>query len=487
MNHLLSTSKTLLTLLLVLSTTVIFHSCIKDQGFFDDNLIPVGEQDNPFTDTPKEVVITNIFGSVVDENDNPIANSDVSLNTLRGVRTTTTDEYGNFLYTKVMVVKSGALLKVRQAGKFEAFRKMNVTADSYNYTKIKLLQKNILGAFSSNTGGTAQTVNSAKVKLAANSVRHKNGENYMGDVEVAMSWINPTAEDLAERMIGDLSGIDENGKQVALGTFGMLNVELLGENGEELQLKEGMPATLTFPVPSKILSQAPPTIPLWSFDENLGTWVEEGFATLQGNTYVGEVAHFSAWNVDIKQGSISVTGKVFTRVNEEDIVIPYLQVFVEIEGVRRVGGFLDDSGEFEFYNFPANTVFTLSILDPCGGVLWEEELGPYASNTDLGAIIILAPENNFVTISGSGTNCNGEPLEEGYVNFTLNDISIIYPLQENGNFEFKDLKDGTYFLEVSMLSFKTFRLNILELPKENGKAFEMTLSEDSETLSTVEV
>jgi len=140
-----------------------------------------------------------------------------------------------------------------------------------------------------------------------------------------------------------------------LGTFGVLNVELLGKNGEELQLKEGMPATLS--VPNEILAQVPPTIPLWSYDESLATWIEESFAVLQDGFYVGEVAHFSSWNVDTKTDPISVRGKVFVQVDEDEIEAPYLQVYVNIEGVQ-VGGYLDDSGEFEFHNFPTNTVLS---------------------------------------------------------------------------------------------------------------------------------
>ncbi|MEZ4887484.1 MAG: astroprincin family protein [Chitinophagales bacterium] len=438
MNSFAFTSKTLLFLLLFISTTAIFHSCLKEQNFIDTPLTPLNGTEPFTTPTSREIVVTSIFGLVVDENDNPVANSEVSLQTIRGIKTTTTDAQGNFLYSNVMVLKEGALLKVAQSGMFDAFRKMSLTKNSYNYTKIKLLDKNIIGSISAIEGGTLQDVSSsAKVQLNANSVRYENGEDYTGDVEVVMSWIDPTAEDLASRMVGDLSGIDKEGKPVALGTFGMLNVELLAGNGKELQLKEGISTTLSFPVPAEILNQAPPTIPLWSFDENLGTWVEEGTAALENGFYVGEVGHFSSWNVDIKTNPISVRGKVFVRMNEEDMEIPYLEVLVDIEGIAQVGGFLDDSGEFEFYNFPANTAFTLSILSVCGEILWEEELGPYASDTELETIVVQSADSNFVTVSGSGVDCDGNAVENGDVKFELNSIvSSFYPLQENGTFEF---------------------------------------------------
>ncbi|MGB0932596.1 MAG: hypothetical protein ACPGVB_17560, partial [Chitinophagales bacterium] len=265
-----------------------FHSCVKDEDLIGIEKIVLPNA--------KELIQTNIFGLVVDENDLPIRDSEVLLKTDKGFEATTTDEDGNFKYFDVRVVREGAYLKVRQSGKFEGFRKMNVTPNSYNYTKIKLLDKTIIGTVSSTTGGTLSHSSNATIQLSANSVRYENGGEYTGNVNVAMAWIDPTASDLPERMVGDLSGVDIEGEEVYLGTYGMLNVELLADNGDELQLKDGSPATLSFPVPDKIRSQAPATIPLWAYNEDLGTWLEEGSATLQGGFYVGDVAHFSSWN-----------------------------------------------------------------------------------------------------------------------------------------------------------------------------------------------
>lgn len=415
----------------------LFQACIKDQDFIEQPAVPSNQIELTNPDYPDEWIRTNVFGLVVDENENPVANSQVSLKTIHGDKTTTTDEKGGFIYNKVTVWKNSTVLKVRQTGKFEAFRKMNVTADSYNYTKIKLLNKTIAGVLPAIQGGTAEDLlSSAKVELPSNGIRQANGEIYTGGVGVVMDWIDPTAEDLADRMVGDLSGIDENGRQVALQTFGMLNVELLDEDGEELQLEEGKMATLSFPVPDEIIAQAPPTIPLWSFDEELGTWVEEGTATLENGFYVGEVSHFSSWNVDWKGERIRLRGEVLTRINSEDIIAPYLHVLVTIGGMQQIGGFLDDSGEFEFYNFPADEVFTLSVLGACGEVLWEEELGPFASNTELETIVVLPNQNSFTVVAGVAQDCDGNVVMDGYVEFDLNNASTIHMLEEDGSFEF---------------------------------------------------
>lgn len=426
--HFFSYSKKIFLLLLIIGMTTFFHSCVKDEDFGKEviNLPPA-----------KKLVTTNIFGLVIDENNNPIVDSEVLLKTDAGFEATTTDENGNFLYRNVRVASDGAFIKVRQFGKFEGFRKMNVTPDSYNYTKIKLLDKTIVGTISSSTGGTVTHPSSAKLELLSNSVRYENGGDYTGNVNVAMSWIDPTASDLPARIVGDLSGVDNQGKEVLLGTYGMLNVELLADNGDELQLKDGSPATLSFPVPAEIRGNAPSTIPLWSYNEDFGVWFEEGSATLQGEFYVGDVAHFSAWNCDYKGDRISVTGKVISRnTSGEDVVTPFLQIYVDVEGILRRGGFLDSSGEFEFFNFPANEVFTLTILDRCDNVIFEEQLGPYANDTDLGTIVVQGANTDFVTVTGSATDCNNVLISEGYIDFVLDSLHFIYPLDENGTFEF---------------------------------------------------
>ncbi len=422
------TSKKLLALLLIMSMTTFFHSCVKDQDIAVDTII---------LPDSKELIQTNIFGLVVDENDLPVRDSEVLLKTDKGFEATTTDEDGNFKYFDVRVVREGAFLKVRQSGKFEGFRKMNVTPNSYNYTKIKLLDKTIIGTVSSTTGGTLSHSSNATIQLSPNSVRYENGGEYTGNVNVAMAWIDPTASDLPERMVGDLSGVDIEGEEVYLGTYGMLNVELLADNGEELQLKSGNPATLSFPVPDKIRSQAPSTIPLWAYNEDLGTWLEEGSATLQGGFYVGDVTHFSSWNCDYKGERITVIGKVISRNSTgQDVEAPFLQVFVSIEDVLTKGGYLDNSGEFEFYNFAANEVFTLTIKDRCDNIVFEQEFGPFSSDTDLGTIVVQPTADNFITVTGIGTDCDDVAISDGYIQFELDDLTFIYPLETDGTFEF---------------------------------------------------
>ncbi len=58
---------------------------------------------------------------------------------------------------------------------------------------------------------------------------------------------------------------------------------------------------------------------------------------------------------------------------------------------------------------------------------------------------------------------------------------------EDGHFEIKNIKDGNFYLEISMLSYETYRDQDLRLPQDFGKNYEITLVSAAELLQTVEV
>jgi hypothetical protein len=97
---------------------------------------------------------------------------------------------------------------------------------------------------------------------------------------------------------GDLSAVDENGKNVRLETFGAIDVTLKDANGQTLNLAPGKTAEVKLSVPPSMLASAPPKIPFFSYDEDRGLWMQEGEAGLVGGMYQGTVKHFSAFNAD---------------------------------------------------------------------------------------------------------------------------------------------------------------------------------------------
>jgi len=390
---------------------------------------------------PQEIISSTLYGRVLDEANEPIVDAVVKYHTGTQRQQLTTDDEGYFLLADVENRGSAAFLSVTSPGKFEAFRKFSLLQDQTNYTEIKMMNREIIGSVSSSTGGILTQKDGAVIDLPAKGIVDMNGVVYTGEVDVAMAWIDPSSEDLGERMVGDLSGIDEDGEIQSLSSMGMLQVELIGEDGTLLNLAEGEIATLTFPVPSSMMHIAEPVIPLWSYDEQAGFWIEEGEAYLEGNTYVGDVTHFSSWNVDYKSDPIEITGKVQWEIPSENggastyIGGGYLQMYVCSETIGRKGGWLTADGAFRFYNFPKDIKFTIKIFDECSNAIFEKEFGPYSEDQDLGVITAEGSTSSVIKITGNAVNCVGDPVTNGMVNLTQEGRGKRYPINSDGTFE----------------------------------------------------
>ena len=110
-------------------------------------------------------------------------------------------------------------------------------------------------------------------------------------------------------MPGDWGATDPVGNGRVMESWGAGTVDLLG-GGHHYNLRPGATATLTIPIHSSQLAfpaAIAPTIPLLTYDEKAGLWRQEGVANRVGNTYVGKVKHFSAFNMDqLKVGQACV-------------------------------------------------------------------------------------------------------------------------------------------------------------------------------------
>lgn len=119
-------------------------------------------------------------------------------------------------------------------------------------------------------------------------------------VQVSRSTIDVEAPD---GMPGDLTVINQSGDVQAMETYGAGFTEITAGGKEyNLDAKNGATAEVTVPVPPSVLASGvslPPTVPLLSYDETRGVWLEEGVATRTGNAYRAQVRHFSAYNIDL--------------------------------------------------------------------------------------------------------------------------------------------------------------------------------------------
>ncbi len=402
-----------------------FFQCQKDLSYSGEPdpipNVPVINIVNP------EPITANLQGNVVDENNQPAAGVNIRV----GNKAAITDVNGYFRILNAPLDKKSALVVAERSGYFKGYRLFAATSGTNNVA-IKLVKKNLAGTVSGATGGNASLSNRSKIVLPVNGVViASSGAVYTGNVKVYASYIDPTANDISTTIPGSFAATDKNNSRVTLSSYGMLAVELESDAGEKLQIKSGLKATLTTAIPASVLSSAPATIALWSIDEQTGLWKEEGTATKQGNTYVGEVSHFSFWNCDVPMNAVYVSMKLQT-IDSLPIVYGVVKITVLDSTNRYAFGWTDSLGQVSGA-VPSNVALKIEVLDPCFNAVFTQNVLPLSQNTDLGTITVTST-TSINTIKGILLNCSGLPVTNGYAIITVNNIARYAATDTNGEF-----------------------------------------------------
>ena len=309
---------------------------------------------------PADMKMSALSGFVYDSYGNPLQNVQVT----SGTEALLTGSDGGFVLDKVNTVDGRSIVKFSCSGYFDVVRSMpNVDSDvwevvmssTYSYSNEKVASS---GRYSYQDI-SVQTDQGMTVDLQANGFKFADSGEPLTSydyVTAQILYLSPDDNDFATMMPGgDLAAVDADKDQVQLVSYGMVCVNI-SSNGRKVQLADGKPATVTFPVPDKFKdSEIPAEIPLWSFDEEKGLWVYEGVATYDNekNVYVGTVTHFSWVNLDYpeKRATLKVNLK-----DEAGNVIP--NQAVDIDGQRAY--FTDVNGVVECY-VPINTDFYVTV------------------------------------------------------------------------------------------------------------------------------
>ena len=407
------------TLLLIIISAIVYTACQKQYSL-----------DLPTTSSTKSIT-ASVTGKVTDNNHLPVSGAIVK----SGTASTTTDVNGYFRFPNINIKDPDlAYVTVEKSGFFLGSRTYITTKGSNGYVAIQLIKKNVAGTFFSGTGG-AVTVpdNGGKIDFQPSSIVNASSKStYAGTVSVAAFYINPAASDFQEMMPGALRGIATDNKQVGLQSFGMLAVELTGGSGEKLQLGTDKTATLTFPIDAGLQSQAPATIPLWSFNEGTGLWQQEGTATKQGNNYVGTVTHFSFWNCDFPQPIFKFQAKY---INQDGIPLSHVKIIIKTvdDTITTSGyGFTDSAGVINGM-IPSTKTLLMTVYNLCGDPLDIRHIGPFIGEVNVGTFTVKTAANASVRFTGSVINCTGGVVTSGFVDVAI-DNNHFFGTVVNGNF-----------------------------------------------------
>lgn len=159
-----------------------------------------------------------------------------------------------------------------------------------------VLQRFVTESFSNTVEKTLSVSDVATITFPANSIVNEDGSAYSGTVKVEYTALNPSSPSFLKSFPGEFRGVTETNEVVDIASYGVVSANILTSTNQPLKIKDGSQAEITISVPDP--STAPAKLPLWHLDPATGEWTEEGEATLDGDKYVGKVAHFSWWNFD---------------------------------------------------------------------------------------------------------------------------------------------------------------------------------------------
>lgn len=347
-------------LLMMLMT---FASCSKIQDLLNEG---DDDDDDDGGINPPELVEGRmediaLSGIVRDASGTPIEG--VSIVSGSSAATTNTDGFFEFDQVQVVSVPNDrSVVRFSKAGYFDVVRSMDADDDAADGASWEVVmckkENNDFTSVKTYSSSSDQTLQAGEMKIDMPQDGYKvdgTGVGYTGKVKSEMVYLDPNNERFSEMMPGgDLAAVRSDNSSAQLVSYGMTDLNMYAENGDKLQLKEGSKAKLTFPIPAGMGENPPASIPLWSFNEKTGLWEEEGSATLQGNVYVGEVAHFSWVNLDYPEKQGTVYGYVKDDTGK---VLPGVRLSIG----QLLASTVSKSDGYYSHEVPANTDFSITV------------------------------------------------------------------------------------------------------------------------------
>jgi len=254
-----------------------------------------------------------IAGFVVDVDGNALTEVEVSAQD----QVVLTDTEGRFTLDGVLP-EADILLTLRKGG----YAKGYTTATLLSWETVNangtLLEIDGAASFDATVGADLEIAD-VELSFDANSIVDENGAAYNGTVTVSVAHLDPSTSemlagpgDLRALAFGDGGTAKDALVDNQLISYGMVDVTLTDENGDELNLGEGESADIEMPITNGELANvyraaAGETRQTWSFDPERRRWIEEGEGDVtedeDGNLrFAFAATHFSWWNAD--QGTI---------------------------------------------------------------------------------------------------------------------------------------------------------------------------------------
>lgn len=370
---------------------------------------------NPNNIPAEQIVTASLQGRVVDGNGAPVEGAAVT----SGTASTTTDVNGIFSFSAISMSSRFGYVQAAKAGYFTGSKSIITYGGASNYVNIQLIPQNRTGFFPALTGGFADVEATDTVTFGDSSVvTASSNALYTGETYVYATYLDPTDSLAYPQMPGDLRGIGTNGYETGLQSFGLLDVQLMDPSGNALRVAAGKTARVVWAIPAPMQSTAPSTIPLWYFNDTTGRWIEQGSATRSGNTYIGQVSHFTWWTCAQPMSTVNFN-VTFKDQFGNPLAYAYYMIQSATMGTR--GSYTNASG-FAQGLIPKSASFTIRIISPCGTLLGGVNVGPALADQTLGTITVTTI-GGLLTLTGTVVDCSNNPVDSGYVSTFIDGLN----------------------------------------------------------------
>ena len=260
------------------------------------------------------------------------------------------------------------------------------------------------------TTETIVETNGMTVTLPSGEYTNNQGESIEGEITLSASYFPITTEEGINEFPGDTLAEDNQGTIGNLTSFGFIKLELTDNLGNEVLIPQNGQIDLSIPADDSL--DKPATIPFWSFDEELGLWVEEGIATYDSvtNTYRTTVFTVNSFNLD-KFANVIASLDACIEDSLGNKVAGYLGIESVDKTWRRL--FKTGSGELRLEKIIGDIDIDIKAGSD-DGRLGEFITNPYylaPGNNQLDTCIIVDDNNiaESIQVVGSMVDANGSP------------------------------------------------------------------------------
>jgi hypothetical protein len=330
-----------------------------------------------------------------------------------------------------------------------------------------LLDRAQMSTMNGEQGGSLiyERKNTVSLKISSGSLVDARGNKVTGSIR---GYAFAYDLDQSNPIPGDLSAKALSGRDVRLESYGSVDITLTDPSGNKLQLAPGATAEISFSVHPGALATAPAVIPLLTYNEATGYWIEEGQLRRNGNRYEGQVRHFSAFNADTVFNNTSCL-----QFNVADHEVPSFPFVLHLDYSTAGGPRHNDYQVTQTNNLlerlPPNTLMTVTLFpgtDPgTVGSANPHVLGTFHWNSGPQTATDVYPVVNFNTCNGFDTApLSGNPANPAVVQLTVPGHETFITGFGPGSQPISD----AYYTSLGVLGGPTLRDNFQHWKATNG-------------------